>query len=412
MGICVCNKDKDNKIKKKKNSIIKKNKNRENNENKNIIINTTKEEDFIIENKTDSTIIKKIGQINGEAIKISSNINCNILIFDFSSSIYIQNCENCLFLLSPCSSSIQIRNCKNINAILAAAQIRLTNINSGNFYSYTCSPIAIELCNNICLGNFFVQYTELSEMFHKSNLNIWNNRWSQYNEFGKNENIFYDNEETKNFVVDKFLNLFNECYINYDQYQFLPFTYGKSIDLSNDLYKNVLIVFKAEDLCEEELLRQITPYELEEKKVKCVSSLVLLELINNYWKIIEKIKKNSKNKELIDFLNNKNNNYATLTKNSGMLSLTKCTQRGKGSSLGKLNEMDLTGTIGGDSNRKFLQKGDLLLLWFVSENMDLNEFKDFIQNLYEQGIFGWITNEDVDCEEKVFQDYLFKIFFS
>ena len=74
--------------------------------------------------------------------------------------------------------------------------------------------------------------------------------------------------------------------------------------------------------------------------------------------------------------------------------------------------MDLTGTIGGDSNRKFLQKGDLLLLWFVSENMDLNEFKDFIQNLYEQGIFGWITNEDVDCEEKVFQDYLFKIFFS
>lgn len=406
MGICVCNKEYENKMKKQKNIFNIIDKTNQNNNNKNII----EKENFIIENETNSTIIKKIGQIKGESIRISSNTNCKIIILDYSSSIYIQNCDNCSFLLSPCSSSIQIRNCKTINVISAAAQIRLTNINSGNFYSYSCSPIAIESCNNICLGIFFVQYTELSEMFHKSNLNIWNNRWSQYNEFGNNLNIFYDNEEIKNDVIEKFSDVFNECYINYDQYQFLPFTYGKSIDLSNNLYKNVLIVFKAEDLCEEELLKQITPDELEEKKIKFISSLVLQENKNNYMIIIEKIQKNSKNEELIDFLNNKNNNYGTLCKNNDMLNLTKCTQRGKFSS--KLNEMDLTGTIGGDSNRRFLQKGDILLLWFVNENIDLKEFKEYIQFLYDEGIFGWITNEDVDCEENDFQEYLYKIFFT
>ena len=407
MGICcICdNTEKTNKLKKNK---IKINNEKTQNMKNNLQNLNNLNENHIIENKSNLTIIKKIGQIKGQSIKISSNKNCHILILDYSSSIQIQNCENCSFLLSPCSSSIFIRNCKKINVISAAAQIRLTNITDGNFFSYTCFSLAIESCKNICLGNFFVQYTELPELFHKSNLNIWNNKWSQYDEFGKNENIFYDNDENKNIVIEDFLDVFNECYINYDLYQFLPFTYGKSIILNNNLYKSVLIAFRAEDLCEEDLLKQLVPEELEERKIKFVSSLVMQENANNFIKIIEKIKKNTKNEELINFLNNKN--YSFVSKNSGALNITKCTQRGKGSFVGKLNEMDLTGTLGGDSNRKFLMKGDILLLWFISENSDLEDFKNYTQFLYEQGTFGWITNEDVDSEENEFQEYLYNFF--
>ena len=273
---------------------------------------------------------------------------------------------------------------------------------------FTSSPITIECCKNICLGNFFVQYTELPELFYKSNLNIWNNRWSEYKEYGKNENIFYDIDENKNAVIEIFSDIFNECFINYDLYQFIPYTYGKSFNLSDNLYKNILIVLKSEDLCEEELLKQLNPDELEERKIKFLSCLVEQENNGNFNKIVEKIKKNSKNEQLIDFLNNKNSDYI-LSKNSGALNLTKCTQRGKISS--KLNEMDLTGTLGGDSNRKFLKKRDILLLWFISDSMDIEDFKDYTQFLYDQGGFGWITNDDVDSEENDFQEYLYNIFF-
>ena len=396
MGICVCNKKYKNK--KKKNSI-----------NNNDKIN---KKNILIENQTDMAIIKQKGEIKGTSIKISSNTNCIILILDYSSSIQIQNCENCSFLLSPCSSSIQIRNCQKINVISAASQIHLKNIRNGNFFSYTNTPLAIESSKNICLGIFFVQYTELPELFYKSDLNIWNNRWSQYNEFGKNENIFYDNDETKNNIIEELLDIFNEHYINYDLYQFLPFTYGKSINLYDMIYKNILIVFRAEDLCEEELLKQLTPEELEERKIIFLSSLVLQENINNYDKIVEKIKKNTKNEELLDFLNNNSNNYkyTTLSKNSDVLNLTKGTQRGKLSS--KLNEMDLTGTLGyGDTNRKSLLRGDILLLWFISDCFEIDEFQNYIQSLYEKGAYGWITNDDIGSEESDFQELLFSIFF-
>lgn len=125
MGICYCNKEDNLNINRNKSSI-----------NINVKIKKDKSinENCIIENQSNINIIKKIGQIKGESIKISSNKNCLILILDYSSSIQIQNCENCSFLLSPCSSSIQIRDCKKINVISASAQTRLTNIISANFF--------------------------------------------------------------------------------------------------------------------------------------------------------------------------------------------------------------------------------------------------------------------------------------
>ena len=115
---------------------------------------------------------------------------------------------------------------------------------------------------------------------------------------------------------------------------------------------------------------------------------------------------------MLDFLNNNSNNYkyATLSKNSDVLNLTKGTQRGKLSS--KLNEMDLTGTLGyGDTNRKSLLRGDILLLWFISDCFEIDEFQNYIQSLYEKGVYGRITNNDIGSEESDFQKLLCNIFF-
>jgi hypothetical protein len=78
-------------------------------------------------------------------------------------------------------------------------------------------------------------------MFNNSKLNIWNNKWSCFEEKGKNIDITYSNDNVKQKVVDIFMPIFPQCYINVDQFQFIPFTYGRSLEIENS-FINFLII--------------------------------------------------------------------------------------------------------------------------------------------------------------------------
>ena len=225
------------------------------------------------------TIIKLIGEIKGKPIKIKNNIYCIILIMENSPSITLENCKNCSILLAPCSSSIYVENCENLNLISASLNIKIMNVKKGNLFIFTNNPAIIKNSEDIYLGNFFFQYTELPEMFINSKLNIWNNKWSLYKDEGRNKNIKYSNNAIKQKVVDKFNIVLNKCYINIDQYQFLPFTYGKKLlnenNIGNNNYINFMIIIKEEDIQENEILKSILPEELENYKINLISTLVL-----------------------------------------------------------------------------------------------------------------------------------------
>ena len=145
-------------------------------------------------------IIKLIGEIKGKSIKINSNIDCIILIMDYSQSIKVENCKNCSLLLAPCSSTIIINNCENLNIISASLNLKIANVKKGCFFIFTNNPPIIENSEDIFLGNFFFQYPELPEMFLNSKLNIWNNKWSCYKEEGKIKNIQFSNDIIKKIL--------------------------------------------------------------------------------------------------------------------------------------------------------------------------------------------------------------------
>ena len=349
------------------------------------------------------TIIKLIGEIKGKPIKIKNNIDCIILIMENSPSITLENCKNCSILLAPCSSSIYVENCENLNLISASLNIKILNVKKGNLFIFTNNPAIIKNSEDIYLGNFFFQYTELPEMFINSKLNIWNNKWSLYKDEGRNKNIKYSNNAIKQKVVDKFNIVLNKCYINIDQYQFLPFTYGKKLlnenNIGNNNYINFMIIIKEEDIQENEILKSILPEELENYKINLISTLVLEENNEKIKDLINQLELNKENGDLINYILRKNDKEKLLEsfQSSGLKnSENKC----------GLNEIDLSNNENMNNNYKFLNKGDLLFLWFFNGSNGFKEIYSYFNNFFDQINIDIIKKETFGWDEDKFTKYL------
>ena len=349
------------------------------------------------------TIIKLIGEIKGKPIKIKNNIDCIILIMENSPSITLENCKNCSILLAPCSSSIYVENCENLNLISASLNIKILNVKKGNLFIFTNNPAIIKNSEDIYLGNFFFQYTELPEMFINSKLNIWNNKWSLYKDEGRNKNIKYSNNAIKQKVVDKFNIVLNKCYINIDQYQFLPFTYGKKLlnenNIGNNNYINFMIIIKEEDIQENEILKSILPEELENYKINLISTLVLEENNEKIKDLIKQLELNKENGDLINYILRKNDKEKLLEsfQSSGLKnSENKC----------GLNEIDLSNNENMNNNYKFLNKGDLLFLWFFNGSNGFKEIYSYFNNFFEQINIDIIKKETFGWDEVELKKYL------
>ena len=351
------------------------------------------------------TIIKLIGEIKGKPIKIKNNIDCIILIMENSPSITLENCKNCSILLAPCSSSIYVENCENLNLISASLNIKIMNVKKGNLFIFTNNPAIIKNSEDIYLGNFFFQYTELPEMFINSKLNIWNNKWSLYKDEGRNKNIKYSNNAIKQKVVDKFNIVLNKCYINIDQYQFLPFTYGKKLlnenNIGNNNYINFMIIIKEEDIQENEILKSILPEELENYKINLISTLVLEENNEKIKDLINQLELNKENGDLINYILRKKDKDKEKLLESFQSSGLKNSENKCG-----LNEIDLSNNENMNNNYKFLNKGDLLFLWFFNGSNGFKEIYSYFNNFFEQINIDIIKKEIFGWDEDKFTKYL------
>ena len=351
------------------------------------------------------TIIKLIGEIKGKSIKIKNNIDCKILIMENSQSISVENCKNCSILLAPCESTIIVDNCENLNLISASLNLKIINVKKGNIFYFTINPIIIEDSEDIYLGNFFFQYTELPEMFINSKLNIWNNKWSLYEEEGKNNNINYSNNFIKQKIIDIFKPTFNDCYINVDQYQYLPFTYGKSLEeqIYNNNYIDFMIIIRQEDFQENEILKMLLPDELENYNTKLIITLAVEENSEKISDLIKNLELNKDNNNLINYILRKNNKdgllesfQSSVLKNSGNRS--------------RLNDFDLSNNEYMINNYKFLKNRDLLFLWFVNCSEGFRDINNYFNIFFEPTNVDIITKETFGWNENEFKKYL-NVFF-
>jgi len=354
------------------------------------------------------TIIKSIGQIKGEPVSIKNNLNCIIMIMDYSYSINIQNCQNCSIFVAPTQTSITVQDCQDLNLICVSRNLKVLNSKQSNFYFFVSNYPIIESCQKINLGNFFVQYMELHEMFNNSKLNIWNNKWSCFEEKGKNIDITYSNDNVKQKVVDIFMPIFPQCYINVDQFQFIPFTYGKSLEIE-DSFINFLIILKQEDLPEGDILKMLLPEEIEIYRVKLISTIPVKDKSDTIQKVIKKLEPNKENSRLINYLMRINTNKEGTESLKGSKMKNNLSYNSVNKS--RLNEFDISNNeCFGISNYKFLNKGDFLFLWFINENDDFGEIYDYFNTFFEPLYIGKILKEQFNCDEITFRKTLEQIF--
>ena len=378
--------------------------------NKNIMYNNRNIE---ISLNTKKNIIKTIGQIKGKSIIITNNINCIILIMDYSYSVSIHNCQNCSIFLAPCETLIDVNNCQELNLISASQKLNINNVKQSNFYSFVSDFPIIQSSENIYLGNFFVQYMELPEMFIKSKLNIWDNKWSYYKEKGDNTNINYSNDNIKQNVTDIFMPIFPTCYINIDLFQFLPFVYGKSLNIKEN-FVNLLLILRQEDIPEIEILKMLVPEEIENYGVKLVSTLVVKDKSDIIDNVIKKLENNKENTQLINYIlrkNINNNGGMESMKNSQIKNISQCNPSFNSITKSRLNEYDVSNNeYYSHNNFKFLKKGDLLFLWFVNESEDFSDIFGYFNSYFEPLYVGIILREQFDCDEDGFLQNLKDIF--
>ena len=341
-------------------------------------------ENSIISDKKNITIVKLIGQIKGDAIKIEKNNNCVIMIMDYSSSCQIQQCYNCSIFIAPCHNSIIIRDCNNINLISISQQIRITNVNDGKFFIFSSTQPAIEN-SNIFLGMCFLQYMELYDLLNNCNLNVWNNKWSLYQTFGKNNDIKYADDKIKNEVVKCFQTGLNECYISVDQFQILPFTYGKSIEFQNK--NNVLMCTKRDEYSEGDVLKLILPEELNELDIKLISTKTI-EIKSEIYKDFVNRVKNGKNQSNIDYFTKSNNNNNYSRQNS--------------------KKFKKTYSLKNYNNNRI--ENEYLFLWFILEDNETENIKEYIENSLEQGTFALVKSSDFEMDNNSFIQYLTNLF--
>ncbi len=373
--------------------------------------NITNNKSIDISLNSKKNIIKTIGQIKGESIYIKNNINCIILIMDYSYSVTIQNCQNCSIFIAPCETIIDVSDCQDLNLISASLNLNITKVKNGNFFSFVADSPLIQSSENIYLGNFFVQYMELPEMFVKSKLNIWNNKWSYYIEKGENSFIDYSTDITKQNVIDIFMPIFPTCYINIDQFQFVPFVYGKSLYI-RDEFNNLLLILRQEDVPEIEILKMLVPEEIENYRVKLISTLTVKDKSDIMENLIKKLQNNNENERLINYLlrNNINNNVESL-KNSQMKNISQNNISYNSVTKSRLNDYDLSNNDYFSSNNfKFLIKGDFLFLWFVNESDDFSDIFDYFNSYFEPLYVGKILKQQFNCDEIAFKQILKDIF--
>lgn len=139
--------------------------------------------DYMIDGAKDQTIGRLPGTLNGQNFVIQNCHNCNIYIFDHTSTITVDDCIDCNFFLGPIKTSIFIRDCSGCKFVLSCQQFRLRDCQKLDaFLCCTTQPI-IESSSGVRLACYNYYYPELAGQFLEAGLSVFNNNWSNIYDF-------------------------------------------------------------------------------------------------------------------------------------------------------------------------------------------------------------------------------------
>ena len=133
---------------------------------------------FIQKEKTNETIQRDPGQINGNQFVADKLENCKVIIHDYCDSMTIDRSNNCEFVLSAVKGSIFIRDCNNCKFVMVCGQFRCRDCKDCQFFMHVKTGPVIESSQNLTIGCAQIYYPELLDQMKQACLipevNIWN----------------------------------------------------------------------------------------------------------------------------------------------------------------------------------------------------------------------------------------------
>lgn len=129
------------------------------------------------------TRVKLPGSVNGQSFTIDNCQDCHLYILDNTAQVLIDECRGCTIYVGPCASSVFFRDCSDCNFIVACQQLRTRSSKRIKLMLFCGTRPTIETTTEIEFSCFQFSYFSLMEQFNKTNMSVWNNKWSQVYDF-------------------------------------------------------------------------------------------------------------------------------------------------------------------------------------------------------------------------------------
>jgi protein XRP2 len=84
--------------------------------------------DYMFNQKSDETLVKYPGELDGKAFNIRYLENCVVYLYDHTSAINVDQCNNCTMIVGPVKGSIFVRDCTNCTIHVACSQFRCRDL--------------------------------------------------------------------------------------------------------------------------------------------------------------------------------------------------------------------------------------------------------------------------------------------
>lgn len=152
--------------------------------------------DFTFKSLNDQVLIKKPGDIDGNAFMIKDLKNCTVILLDHSAQITVDRCHDTKFFVGPIKASIFYRDCTNCEITVSCCQFRCRDLKDSTVNLYTPNEPIVESSSNITFAPYNFKYPLLEEHSKLANLQGEYkdddgkvckkfNRWNEIHDFTK-----------------------------------------------------------------------------------------------------------------------------------------------------------------------------------------------------------------------------------
>jgi hypothetical protein len=144
--------------------------------------------DFRFMNENNKVLVKRPGQINGIDFRVCNVKKSTLLLLDWTSQVFVDQCEDCTIVIGPVEGAVFIRDCKNCVIHVMCRQFRTRNVTDCTFHLFcaTNSPI-IESSHSVVFKPWVLGYPGLQAHFDQCKFDVNENYWSTIFDFTPKE---------------------------------------------------------------------------------------------------------------------------------------------------------------------------------------------------------------------------------